>query len=77
MSKIQTIPTTIVTGYWDPGSVSEIPENVKIVMANGKKAIYRLAVEQPKPQLLESLDRFTRLCIGYEWKGEEANEGTV
>lgn len=70
-SKIQTIPTTIVTGYWDPGSVSEIPENVKIVMANGKKAIYRLTIEQPKPQLRENLEKFSRLCVGYERKEEE------
>ena len=65
-AKIQTIPTTIVTGYWDPGSVSEIPENIKIVMANGKRALYRLAVEQPRPQLREQLDEFSRVCIGYE-----------
>ena len=65
-TKIQTIPTTIVTGYWDPGSVSEIPENIKIVMANGKKAIYRLAVDQPRPQLRDQLDEFSRLCVGYE-----------
>ena len=69
-NKIQTIPTTIVTGYWDPGSVSEIPESVKIVMANGKKAIYRIAIEQPKPQLLEKLEKFSKLCVGYERKEE-------
>lgn len=69
--KIQTIPTTIVTGYWDPGSVSEIPENVKIVMANGKKANYRLTIEQPRPQLRKDLDKFTKLCVGYERKDKE------
>lgn len=51
-AKIRTIPTTMVTGYWDAGSVSEIPEEVKIVMSDGKKAVYRLMVEQPKPKTM-------------------------
>lgn len=54
--KIQTIPTTMVTGYWDPGSTSEIPEAIKIVMANGTRAVYRLQVEQPHPQCLKAID---------------------
>ena len=54
--KIQTIPTTMVTGYWDPGSSSEIPEAIKIVMANGPRAVYRLQVEQPHPQCLKAID---------------------
>jgi hypothetical protein len=54
--KIQTIPTTMVTGYWDPGSSSEIPEAIKIVMANGTRAVYRLQVEQPHPQCLKAID---------------------
>ena len=51
-AKIRTLPTTMVTGYWDDGSVSDVPEEVKIVMANGKKAVYRIMVEQPKPNTL-------------------------
>lgn len=66
--KVQTIPTTMVTGYWDPDSTSEIPEEVKIVMANKKKAIYRLIVEQPRPHLKDSLDHFSDLCVGYPRK---------
>ena len=54
--KIQTIPTTMVTGYWDPGSSSDIPEAIKIVMANGTRAVYRLQVEQPHPQCLKAID---------------------
>lgn len=54
--KIQTIPTTMVTGYWDPGSSSEIPEAIKIVMVNGTRAVYRLQVEQPHPQCLKAID---------------------
>ena len=54
--KIQTIPTTMVTGYWDPGSSSEIPEAIKIVMSNGTRAVYRLQVEQPHPQCLKAID---------------------
>ena len=68
--KIQTLPTTMITGYWDPGSVSEIPETVKVVMANRKKALYRIVVEQPRPQLRDALDRFSRICVGYERKEE-------
>lgn len=52
-AKIRTLPTTMVTGYWDDGSVSDVPEEVKVVMANGKKAIYRIMVEQPKPNTLK------------------------
>ena len=51
-AKIRTLPTTMVTGYWDDGSVSDVPEEVKIVMANGKKAVYRIMVDQPKPNTL-------------------------
>ena len=51
-AKIRTLPTTMVTGYWDDGSVSDGPEEVKIVMANVKKSVYRIMVEQPKPNTL-------------------------
>lgn len=66
--KIQTLPTTIITGYWDPGSVSDVPENIKVVMANKKRAVYRLVVEQPRPQLRDCLDKFSEICVGYERK---------
>ena len=52
-AKIRTIPTTMITGYWDEGSVSEFPEEVKIIMANGKPVMYRIAVQQPKPNTLK------------------------
>ena len=51
-AKIRTLPTTMVTGYWDDGSVSEFPEEVRIRMANGQKVLYRIAVEQPKPNTM-------------------------
>ena len=51
--KIQTIPTTKVTGYWDAGSVSEFPEEIKVVMANGKRVFYRIQVEQPRPHVMK------------------------
>ena len=51
-AKIRTLPTTMVTGYWDDGSVSEYPEQIKIVMANGDKVLYRIEVRQPKPNTL-------------------------
>ena len=47
--KIQTIPTTMVTGYWDPGSESKVPETVKVVMADGTRVMYRMEIEQPHP----------------------------
>lgn len=61
--RIRTLPTTMVTGYWDKGSASEIPDEIKIVLADGTKARYRIIVEQPHPQcikameLIRSLDR--------------------
>ena len=54
--RIQTIPTTIVTGYWDPGSSSKVPESVKIVMSDGSRAMYRLDIRQPHPQCVKALD---------------------
>ena len=73
--KIQTIPTTMVTGYWDPGSSSEIPEAIKIVMANGTRAVYRLHVEQPHPQCLKAIDLIRIMTYntygGYKAKHEK------
>ena len=67
--RIQSLPTNIVTGIWDPGSDSKDPENVKIVfMPGGRSVMYRIMVEQPRPQLKGPLDNFTKLCIGYERK---------
>ena len=51
-AKIRTIPTTMVTGYWDDGSVSEVPEQIKVVMANGARVMYRIEVVQPRPNVL-------------------------
>ena len=51
-SKIRTLPTTMVTGYWDDGSVSDVPEEVKVVMADKRTVRYRIMVEQPKPNTL-------------------------
>jgi hypothetical protein len=51
-AKIRTLPTTMVTGYWDAGSVSDVPEEVKVVMADKRTVRYRIMVEQPKPNTL-------------------------
>ena len=51
-AKIRTLPTTMVTGYWDDGSVSDVPEEVKVVMADKRTVRYRIMVEQPKPNTL-------------------------
>ena len=37
--KIRTLPTTMVTGYWDDGSISDVPERIKVVMSDGKRCI--------------------------------------
>lgn len=55
-AKIRTLPNTMVTGYWDRGSTSEVPERVKIVLADGTKARYVLDVEQPHPQCMKSIE---------------------
>lgn len=52
-NKIRTLPTTMVTGYWDAGSVSDVPEEVKVVMADKRTVRYRIMVEQPKPNTLK------------------------
>ena len=50
--KVQTLPTLSVTGYWDEGSVSDVPEQIKVVMSDGRRAMYHINVEQPKPNVL-------------------------
>lgn len=52
MAVIRSIPTVIVTGFWEEGSVSEEPEHIKIVFSNGKKVLYDIAVKQPKPNTM-------------------------
>jgi len=63
--KIQTIPTTAVTGYWDPGSESKVPETVKVVMADGTRAKYRLEIEQPHPCFVAAMDNIKNMKTGY------------
>ena len=66
--KVQTVPTTMVTGYWDDGSVSEYPETVKIVMANGKRVLYRIEVRQPAPNTLKPSE-MARIMAGHIYGG--------
>ena len=67
-AKIRTLPTTMVTGYWDDGSVSEYPEQVRIVMANGRKVLYRIEVRQPEPNTLKPSD-MARIMAGHIYGG--------
>lgn len=67
-AKIRTLPTTMVTGLWDPGSASEIPERIRIVLSNGMKATYQLSVEQPHPQCMKAID-LVRIMNGHTFGG--------
>ena len=60
----------MVTGYWDKGSSSRIPENVKIVMSDGTRAMYRIDVSQPHPCFLAAMDGINHI-IGYKAKHEK------
>lgn len=63
---IRTLPTTMVTGYWDKDSTSKIPERVKIVLADGTKASYALDVAQPHPQCQKAIEIVRNMDIrGY------------
>jgi len=66
--KVQTVPTTMVTGYWDPGSVSEFPEEIKVVMANGARVRYRIEVVQPAPNTLKPSE-MARIMAGHIYGG--------
>ena len=66
--KIRTLPTTMVTGLWDPGSDSKIPERIKVCMADGSRAVYLLSVEQPHPQCLKAIENIRNMTTGYERK---------
>ena len=52
---VRTIPTTMVTGYWESDS-SQYPDRIKVVMADGKRVTYRIDIEQPHPQCVKSLE---------------------
>ena len=64
--KIRTLPTTMVTGLWDDGSESKIPERIKMFFADGSRAVYMLSVEQPHPQCLKAIETIRNMKIGYE-----------
>ena len=66
--KIQTIPTTMVTGYWDQGSVSDVPERIKVVMSDNRRVMYRIEVKQPKPNVL-SPSEMARIMKGHIYGG--------
>ena len=69
---IRTLPTTMVTGYWDKDSTSKIPERVKIVLADGTKVTYTLDVAQPHPQCRKAMEIIRHMTdpeIGYKRKG--------
>ena len=72
-AKIRTLPTTIVTGYWDKDSSSEIPEEIKVVLADGTKARYRLAVEQPHPSFVKAIGSI-RTGYRYGYIGKHAKK---
>ena len=71
--RIQTIPTTMVTGYWDPGSKSKLPETVKIIMADGTRAHYRLEIEQPHPSFVKAIGNI-RTGYKYGYIGKHAKK---
>ena len=66
--KIRTLPTTMVTGYWDPGSMSDVPEEIKVVMSDGRKVRYRMTVEQPRPNTLKPSE-MARIMAGHIYGG--------
>ena len=46
-----------------------------VPMSDGSTVRYNPEIEQPAPVLREQLDKFTKMCIGYERK--EENESIV
>ena len=68
--KIRTMPTTMITGLWDPGSESKVPERVKVRMSDGSSAVYQLSVEQPHPQCLKAVD-LIRIMTGNTYGGNK------
>ena len=44
---------------------SEIPEKIRISFTNGTSAVYELRVDQPAPQIVESIKIIRRMRQGY------------
>ena len=67
--KVQTIPTTMVTGYWDPDSTSEIPDVLLVPMSDGTVVQYYPQIEQPAfKESLEIIRGMKDQIVGYERK---------
>lgn len=71
--RIQTIPVTTVTGRWDEGSHSKLPEEVKFVTADGLKGWYRIIVEQPHPSFVKAIGNI-RTGYKYGYIGKHAKK---
>ena len=68
---IRSLPTMMVTGYWDKDSQSKIPERVKVVMHDGTRAMYALDVQQPHPQCEKAVEIIRNMDVrgyGFEKK---------
>lgn len=65
MSEIRVLPLPKVTGVWKHDT-SKYPDVIRVPMSDGRVVKYVIDVPQPAPVFREKLDRFTKLCIGYE-----------
>jgi len=68
---IRSLPTLMVTGYWDKGSKSKKPERVKLVFHDGSKAMYSLDGSQPHPQCEKAIEIIRNMDVrgyGFEKK---------
>jgi hypothetical protein len=43
-----------------------------VPMSDGNVIRYNAEVKQPRPVLKDGLDRFTKVCVGYEMTGDAA-----
>ena len=70
MSEIRVLPLPKVTGIWRH-EFSRYPDMVKVPMSDGRVISYVIDVDQPAPVLRDSLERFHKMCIGYQAEKEK------
>ena len=59
-----------IKAHWERRT-SDIPDFLMVPMSDETVVRYVPEVRQPKPVLADKLNKFTKLCVGYERKQEK------
>lgn len=56
-----------IKAHWERRT-SDIPDYLMVPMSDDTVVRYVPEIQQPKPVLADKLNKFTKLCVGYERK---------